>query len=354
MSKFLSSRFARLKTYTPGEQPKDAEYIKLNTNESPYPPSPLVIERVADAAQVRNLRLYPDPEGTELRRKIAALYGTTPKNIFLSNGSDEILSFAFMAFCDGERQIAFPDVSYGFYKVYAELYGVGYTEIPLAPDFTLNSADYCGIGKNIVIANPNAPTGMAITLEEIERILVTNPDRIVMIDEAYVDFGGASSVELTKKYDNLLVIMTFSKSRSLAGARLGFAVAHEAIIEDLNKIKYSTNPYNVNRLTLAAGEAAIDDDAYYKAKSREIAETREFTAETLAGMGFEVLPSRANFIFAKHPAIGGEALYKKLKERGVLVRHFDAERTRDFVRITIGAPEEMRAFIEKIQEIMQN
>ena len=353
MSKFLSKRFEGLVEYVPGEQPRDKKYIKLNTNELPYPPSPLVIERV-NAKEVADLRLYSDPECTSLRQRLADFYGFKPSNIFISNGSDEILSFAFMAFCDKNNGIAFPDISYGFYSVYGNLYGISCEIIPLNSDYTVDCERYYGIGKNIIIANPNAPTGISIGLPEIEKMLVTNPDNIVIIDEAYVDFGGVSCVDFVKSYDNLLVVRTFSKSRALAGARLGYAIANEAIIADLNKIKYSTNPYNINRLTLVAGEAAVEDTAYFEDCCRKVIETRARTTDRLHQIGFEVLPSDANFIFARHPLFSGEDYYKKLKAAGILVRYFNKERLTDFVRISIGTPDEMDALLQATADILRN
>lgn len=351
MSRFLSPRFAGLEAYTPGEQPQDQQYVKLNTNESPYPPSPEVLERIS-AAETGRLNLYPDPTGRVLKEKLAALYGVEPENVFLSNGSDDILNFSFMAFCDAERGAAFPEISYGFYPVYADLYHVPCIQMPLKEDFSVDYRDYCGIGKMVVIANPNAPTGMEISISEIEEILRSNPQNVVLIDEAYVDFGGTSCVELTKQYDNLLVVQTFSKSRSLAGARLGFAIADKGLIADLEKIKYSTNPYNINRLTLAAGEAAIESDAYYRKNAAKIAKTRELTASRLRELGFIVLPSVANFIFMKSDALAGETVYQELKKKGVLVRHFGKQKIKDFVRITIGTPEQMDILLEKLAEIL--
>lgn len=351
MSRFMSPRFAGLEAYTPGEQPRDQEYIKLNTNESPYPPSPAVVAAVS-AAEVENLNLYPDPTGKALKEKLAALYGVKAENVFLSNGSDDILNFAFMAFCDSERGAAFPEISYGFYPVYADLYHVDSKVIPLREDFRLDYRDYCGIGRMVVIANPNAPTGMEISLDEIEAILKSNPDNIVIIDEAYIDFGGTSCVEFIRKYDNLLVVQTFSKSRSMAGARLGFAIADAGIIADLEKIKYSTNPYNINRLTLVAGEAAVDSNAYYLENAKKIAETREITTTRLREMGFTVLDSKANFVFAKHDTVSGKVLYEALKKKGVLVRFWGKAKIEDFLRITIGTPEQMQVFFEKTAEIL--
>ena len=352
MSRFLSKRFDKLEAYTPGEQPRDFnKFIKLNTNESPYPPSPRVLEKV-NSEEVKKLNLYSDPKCKHLKEALAKRYGVESKNVYVGNGSDEILSFFFMAFCDAEKAVAFPNISYGFYKVYAELYGVSYEEKPLMEDFTINCEDYFGINKNIVIANPNAPTGISISLENIEKMLVTNPDNIVLIDEAYVDFGGKSALELLRKYDNLLVVRTYSKSRSLAGARLGFAIASKDIIADLEKMKYSTNPYNINRLTLVAGEAALEDDWYYTEKCAEIAKTREYTQEKLRELGFTHTASDSNFIFAKTDAMSGEELYLKLKEAGVLVRHFSNPIISDYLRITVGTKEQMDIMLERIKQIL--
>ena len=352
MSRFLSQRFAALEAYTPGEQPQDMQYVKLNTNESPFPPSPEVIAAVS-AAQVAKLNLYPDPTGRVLKEKLAALYGLAPENVFLSNGSDDILNFAFMAFCDESRPVAYPAISYGFYPVYANLYRLPHTEIPLREGFRLEVEDYCGLNQNIVIANPNAPTGRAIAPADVERILASNPDHVVLIDEAYVDFGGESCRGLIPRYDNLLVCQTFSKSRSMAGGRLGFALGSAELIADLEKIKYSTNPYNINRLTLVAAEAAVDSNDYYVRNCRTIAENRAYTVSALAELGFETVPSVANFIFSRHPALQGKELYTKLKKKGVLVRHWDKPEIADYVRITIGSREQMDAFLERTREILK-
>lgn len=351
MSKFLSEKYAALEAYTPGEQPQDRKYIKLNTNESPYPPSEGVLNAVSKAA-VSELNLYPDPECKALKAEIAASYGVEPENVFVSNGSDDILSFYFMAFAGVGEGVVFPDISYGFYKVYADLYGVRYREIPLKEDLSIDASDYIGINRNVVIANPNAPTGLTLPLGDIEKICTSNPANTVLIDEAYVDFGGESSVPLTKKYENLITVMTYSKSRSMAGARLGFAIANKALIEDLNKIKYSTNPYSINRLTMLAGIAAMKDADYYKENCLKIINTREYAKKALAGEGFMMTDSKSNFLFAKHPAIAGGELYKKLKERGILVRHFTKERIKDHLRITVGTKEEMDALIKEIREIL--
>ena len=349
MSIFLNSKYKDLEAYVPGEQPRDMEYIKLNTNESPYPPSKEVVDAIS-GVEVKNLRLYSDPECKFLREAIAKNYGVNLENVFVSNGSDDILNFAFMAF--SEKGAIFPEISYGFYKVFAELHCINYEEIPLSEDFTINTNDYLSKGKMIAIANPNAPTGIALSLSDIEKIVKSNEGNLVLIDEAYVDFGGESAIGLTKKYNNLLVVHTFSKSRSLAGARLGFAIANEEIIKDLEKIKYSTNPYSINRLSLLAGEAAIKSDPYYKENAKKIIEARQYTVSELKKLGFEVLPSCANFIFAKKDGLDGEEIYLKLKQNGILVRHFTKERIKDFNRITIGTMEQMQKFISVISSII--
>ena len=350
MSRFFSSKYSSLEAYTPGEQPKDMQYIKLNTNESPFPPSPKVIEYAKEESA--RLNLYSDPESRALTQTAADLFGVRYENVLMTNGSDEILNFAFMAFCDEKKGIAFPSISYGFYPVFAELNHIPYKEIPLADDFSINVDDYCGIGMNIVIANPNAPTGLALSVADIEKIVTTNADSVVIIDEAYVDFGAQSVVELTKKYDNLLVTQTFSKSRSLAGARLGFGIGNEALIADLNTIKYSTNPYNVNRMTSAAGIAALEDNDYYMTNCRTIAENREYTKTELAKLGFETLDSKANFIFTRCDKIGGRDYYLTLKKMGILVRHFTKPVISDYVRITIGTKEQMDALLTATKEIL--
>ena len=351
MSRFFSSKYKALVPYTPGEQPKDLKYIKLNTNESPFPPSKGVINAVMGEAE--KLQLYSDPEAAALHTAIASLYGVNRGEVLATNGSDEILNFAFMAFCDANNPIVFPDITYGFYPVFAEINGIPYERIPLKDDFSIDANDYIGINKNIVIANPNAPTGMYMELCDIEKIVKSNPDNVVIIDEAYIDFGGESAIPLTKKYENLIVTRTFSKSYSMAGARLGFGVANEALIRDMNTIKYSTNPYNVNRMTQAAGVGAISDNSYYMNNCAEIVENREFTSKALVELGFTVLPSMANFIFAKSDKISGEEMYLKLKSRGILVRHFTSERIKEFNRITIGTREQMNALINEIKNILE-
>ena len=330
MSKYFTDRLSALTPYTPGEQPKDQKYVKLNTNESPFPPSPSVIEAAKDSAG--RLQLYCDPECKRLTEKAAEIFGVGYGNVIMTNGSDEALYFAFMAFSDEDHPIAFADITYGFYPVFASLLNLPYEIIPLKDDFSIDPEDYVGINKNIVIANPNAPTGKCLPLSDIERIVASNPDNVVIIDEAYVDFGGESAIPLTKKYDNLIVTGTFSKSRSMAGARLGFAVGCEALIRDLQTIKYSTNPYNVNAMTQAAGLAALTDNGYYMDNCKKIIENREYTERELTALGFDVIPSKANFVFAKSDRISGVELYKKLRERGILVRHFDKDRIKEYNR----------------------
>lgn len=349
MSRFFTSKYDCLTPYTPGEQPKDMKYVKLNTNESPFPPSPKAQKMACEAA--RNLQLYSDPECRDLVSTAAEYFGVDKDEILFTNGSDEILNFAFMAFC--ESGAAFPDITYGFYSVFAELNGINYTEIPLGNDFTIDIDDYKGINKTIFIANPNAPTGIALGLSQIEEILKSNPDNVVVIDEAYVDFGAESAVSLIHKYDNLLVTQTFSKSRSLAGGRLGFGIGNKALIADLNTIKYSTNPYNVNRMTAAAGIGALLDDEYTKRNCQEIETNREWTQTELKKLGFSMTDSLTNFIFAKHEKADGKQIYLKLKEKGVLVRHFDKEKLAAYNRITIGSREQMEIFIKTLKEVLK-
>ena len=350
MSRYLKENYQSLEAYTPGEQPRDMVYIKLNTNESPFPPAPSVVDALK-GEDVELLRLYSDPTCAALKGKLAALYNVKPENIFLSNGSDDILNFAFMAF-PGKNGAAFPDISYGFYSVFASLHGVNFKQVPLKADFTLDYQDYCGLDSLIVIANPNAPTGLSIPVWQIEEILKSNPDAVVLIDEAYVDFGGESCYPLIEKYDNLLVVRTFSKSRCLAGGRLGYAIGPVGLIEDMEKIKYSTNPYNINRLTMKLGEATVDAESYYQEKCAEIIRVRKWTTEQLEELGFTILPSDTNFVFAKTDKMDGEKLYLELKKRGVLVRHFSNPRICQFNRITIGTEAEMETFIKTLRGIL--
>ena len=352
MSRFLKTRYKELEVYTPGEQPQDMVYIKLNTNESPYPAAPQVVQAIGKE-ELENLRLYSDPECKPLIRKLAERFDVAPENVFVSNGSDDILNFAFMAFSGEPAAAMFPDVTYGFYQVFADLHQVEARICPLNDDFSIEYKQYCNQDCMIVIANPNAQVGRALSISQMEEIIATNPDHVVVVDEAYVDFGAESCIPLTKKYENLLVVQTFSKSRSLAGARLGFAIGHEGLIGDLNRIKYSTNPYNVNRMTMAAGVAALEAEDYYEANCRKIMTAREYTTSELRKLGFEVIPSQANFVFASHPMIDGEKLYLDLKSKGILIRHFSSERIRNYNRITIGTQDQMQKLIDTIKTIME-
>ena len=351
MSRFQSERLSTLTPYTPGEQPRDMQYVKLNTNESPFPPSQKAQSLVTEAAG--RLQLYSDPTCRALVDKLAKVYGVDPDEVIVTNGSDEVLDFAFQAFCDKDTPAVFADVTYGFYPVFAARNGIPFETIPLGDDFSIDIADYFGAGKTIFIANPNAPTGLALSRDEIEQILINNPDNVVVIDEAYVDFGGESCVPLIGQYDNLRVTQTFSKSRSLAGGRLGFGIGNRSLIADLHTIRYSTNPYNVNSMTAAAGYGVLCDEAYTRANCQAIMENRAWTAAELTRRGFVLTESKTNFIFAKHPGIDGGKLYAELKARGVLVRHFTADRICDYNRITVGTREQMQAFLNAVDQIMK-
>ena len=353
MSRFLSPTLEAVTPYTPGEQPQDQQYIKLNTNESPYLPSPAVVGAVSEA-EVEKLRLYSDPACAELLRTAAAHFNLQPDQIMPGNGSDENLFFALRAFCDENHPLAYADITYGCYGVWCGLMHIPSRIIPLREDFTLDPADYYGLNTTIVLANPNAPTGLALPRSAIEGILKANPDHVVIVDEAYVDFGGESCVPLIDRYENLLVVQTFSKSRQLAGARLGLAMGSAKLIADLNRVKFSLNPYNINRLTLKAGQAALEDTAYFDTTRAAIVKTRSWTRQQLEARGFTVLDSRSNFLFARTARQDGGTLYRKLKENGVLVRHFDAPRIRSWLRITIGTPAQMQALLAALDKILED
>lgn len=352
MSRFLSDRYNGIKPYTPGEQPKNLNLIKLNTNESPFPPSPKVIEAL-NKEEVSKLNLYSDPDTKEVIDATAETLGVNSNQILMGNGSDEILAFAFQAFCDKDNQPCFADITYGFYPVFCELFGLEPEIIPLRDDLSIGTDDYIGKNKPIFIANPNAPTGLALSLCEIERILESNRNSIVLIDEAYVDFGADSAVSLIDKYDNLIVSRTFSKSRNLAGARIGFAVSNKDLIADMYKMKFSFNPYNLNRLSIIAGKESMLDTEYFDKCISAIKENREYTVNKLTERGFYIPDSKANFIFAKHGTLSGEEYYKKLREKNILVRYFGKERIKDYVRITIGSKEQMEALINATDEILK-
>ena len=352
MSRFLSPEAARLAPYTPGEQPQDQPYIKLNTNESPFLPSPQVVEALS-REEVEKLYLYSDPTCARLVGALARRYKLQPENVLPANGSDEVLAFAFRAFCGQGRPVAYPDITYSFYRSQAALFGLDARMIPLREDFTLHVEDYLDFPGTIVIANPNAPTGIAVPRSHIRHLLEADPDRVVIVDEAYVDFGAESCVPLIPRYDNLLVTQTMSKSRSLAGGRVGYALGSGELIAALNRVKYSFNPYNVNRLSILAGAAAVEDDEYFQACTAAIRETRTRTVAALEDLGFSVLPSSANFVFARHGRLSGRELYETLKENGILVRWFDADRIRDFIRITIGSRAQMAALVEQLTHLLE-
>ena len=352
MSRFLSPALSAVTPYTPGEQPQDQQYIKLNTNESPYLPSPAVIAAVSEH-EVEKLRLYSDPACADLLKAAAVHFGLQPEQIMPGNGSDENLFFALRAFCDADHPLAYADITYGCYGVWCGLMHIPSHIIPLKEDFTLDPKDYYGLNQTIVLANPNAPTGIALPRAEIEGILKANPNNVVIVDEAYVDFGGESCVPLIDQYENLLVVQTFSKSRQLAGARLGLAMGNAKLIADLNRVKFSLNPYNINRLTLKAGQAALEDTAYFEKTRAAIMDTRAWTMQQLTDRGFTVLDSRANFVFASTNRINGGVLYKELKKNGILVRHFDAPRIENWLRITIGTPEQMQTLMDAVDKILE-
>lgn len=351
MSKYWSKLAAGVDPYVPGEQPKDKKYIKLNTNENPYPPSPRVLEAVKNAAN-ESLKLYPDPNGEELKRTLAEYFGLKKEQIFLGNGSDEVLAFSFMTFFDGDLPILFPDITYSFYPVYANLFRINYELVPLNGDFAISVEQFFTPNGGIVIPNPNAPTGEYLTLNAIEEILNHNTEHVVIIDEAYIDFGGESALKLIDKYPNLLVVHTLSKSRSLAGLRVGFAMGHEELIDGLNRIKNSFNSYTLDRLALAGAVEAIKDDDYFQATRKKISQTRERASHELQAMGFKVLPSKANFIFISHPSVNAEDLFLKLKEESILVRYFKKPRIDNFLRVSIGSDDEMDSFLKAVSNII--
>ncbi len=351
MSKYISKKLDTLEAYVPGEQPRDKSYIKLNTNESPFPPSPYAQRMARQAAS--SVNLYCDPEAKTLASVAAGKLGVEEENLIFTNGSDEVLNFAFLAFCDEKTPAVFPDITYGFYSVFAKVNCVPFREIPLTETMEINVADYLGTKGTIFLANPNAPTGIALSLKDIEKILIANPENVVVVDEAYIDFGGESALPLVKKYNNLIVTRTFSKSYSLAGGRLGIGIACKELIADLKKIKYSTNPYNVNSMTAAAGVGALLDEEYFENNIAIIKDNRTFLTQQWEQMEFSILPSCANFIFAKKRGISGEALYKSLKTKGVLVRYFDKERLKEYVRISIGTKEELTILLKAVKETLE-
>lgn len=350
MSKFWSSAVKRTVPYIPGEQVNDPGIIKLNTNENPYPPSPKVLEAINKEIG-EALRLYPSPTVDTLREEIGDLYGLTKENVFIGNGSDEVLAFSFMAFFEPGRKIRYPDISYSFYPVYAKLFNIPVEEIPLRDDFTINPSDYFESEGGVIFPNPNAPTSLYLKLDAIKEILENNREKIVIVDEAYIDFAKGSAVSLLEKYDNLLIIQTMSKSRSLAGLRVGFALGSEELIEGLIRIKDSFNSYTIDRLAIAGATAAIRDKEYFEETTKKIIETREWTIKELEKRGFNVLPSQTNFLFATHPEKNAESLYEQLKENNILVRYFNKPKIDEYLRITIGTDQEMQSFLDVIDEL---
>lgn len=351
MNKFLSNKAKYAEPYTPGEQPKDKKYIKLNTNESPYPPSPY-IKKIITETNFDDLRLYPDPGVSDLKKEIANLHNVHENNIFIGNGSDEILAFSFMAFFNEGDKVYYPNITYSFYSVYSNLFGLNEIKIPLKDDFTIDINDYKNLDSGIFIANPNAPTGILLTAEQIEDIVKNNKNNIVIIDEAYIDFGGESSVKLTNKYDNILIIQTFSKSRCLAGMRLGFAIGNENLIQGLKNIKYSFNSYTINRLSILAGIESIKDKKYFEDTVSKIINTREKVKKQLEELEFDVLDSKSNFLFISYKKMFAEDIYLKLRENGILVRYFKSKLIDNYIRVSIGTDDEMNIFIKIIKKII--
>ena len=350
MSRFLYKRLSALEAYVPGEQPKPGEFIKLNTNEFPYPPAFGVEKAAIDA--VANMNLYSDLSCKALTESFAKVFGYGSKNVVFTNGSDEALYLSFLAFCGKECGVAFADITYGFYSVYADLCGIESTVIPLDNELSIVPCDYYNINKTVVIANPNAPTGKMLSVEQIEEIVKSNSDNIVIIDEAYADFSGQTCVKLTEKYDNLVVIGTFSKSRGMAGARLGYLIACEALVEDIQKVKFSINPYNVNSITQAVGKAVLENNDYYIKCVKEMCYTRDSFSEEIKALGFEVIPSKTNFVFVKHNKVKGKEIANKLRERGILIRRFDKERICEYLRISIGTPDQMKTVYNALNDII--
>ncbi len=354
MSRFWSAVVHGLTPYVPGEQPKLPNLIKLNTNENPYPPSPKAV--AAMAAQMgsdgAHLKLYPDPNSDLLKQAVARRYGLAAHQVFVGNGSDEVLAHAFLALLKHDRPILYPDITYSFYPVYCGLYGIAYETVPLAEDFTLRVEDYLRPNGGIIFPNPNAPTGRALALGDVERIVAGNPDSVVVVDEAYVDFGGETAIPLIAKYPNLLVIHTLSKSRSLAGLRVGYAVGSPELIEALERVKNSFNSYPLDRQAIVGAAAAMDDEAWFEQTRHAVMATRERLTADLTNLGFQVLPSAANFIFARHPARDAGELAKTLRERSIIVRHFKQPRIDQFLRITVGTDAECQALTTALAEIL--
>lgn len=351
MNKLWSSMAKRAEPYVPGEQLNKENIIKLNTNENPYPPSPIVIEAISKEIG-KDLRLYPSPTMDDLKETIARYYRLEKKNVFVGNGSDEVLAFSFMAFFNPGKQIVFPEITYSFYPVYAKLFHIPYKKIPLNEDFTLDVASFFNSEGGVIFPNPNAPTSIYLSLEQVEEIVKQNRDKVVIVDEAYIDFAPKSAVSLIDRYDNLLVIQTFSKSRALAGLRVGFALGNETLIKALIRMKDSFNSYPVDRLALAGAKAAMEDTAYFREITNKIIRTRKWVTEKLEHLGFFVLPSATNFVFASHAQFPAKSLYEQLREQNILIRYFAQKPIDNFARITIGTDEEMEIFIATVEKLV--
>ncbi len=358
MSRYWSAVVHGLTPYVPGEQPKIDNLVKLNTNEHPYGPSPKALDAIRQATG-DGLRLYPDPNCDALKSALARRFNVQASQVFVGNGSDEVLAHAFQALLKHERELWFPDISYSFYPVYCGLYGVAHRLVPLADDFSIRVEDYLPRGDGpgekagaIIFPNPNAPTGRLLPIEAVERIVAGNPDAVVLVDEAYVDFGGESAVKLVDKYPNLLVVHTFSKSRSLAGLRVGYAIGHPDLIEGLERVKNSFNSYPLDRLALAGAVASVEDEEFFQDSCKKVIATRETLVAQLQQLGFEVLPSGANFVFARHPQRDGAELAAALRARAIIVRHFKAARIDQFLRITIGTDEQCATLVQALGEIL--
>lgn len=353
MNKYWSERVKGLKPYIPGEQPKNQKYIKLNTNENPYPPSINVIKAINEANN-ETMKLYPDPNCDELRKAISQFYEVAEDEVFIGNGSDEVLGFSFMAFFNPGKPVLFPDITYSFYKVYANLFNIDYELIPLDADFNVELNEFCIENGGVVIPNPNAPTSKYIEVNGFKKVIESSSSSVVIIDEAYVDFGGESAVKFIKDYPNVLIVQTLSKSRSLAGLRVGFAIGNKELITALNMVKNSINSYTIDRLALAGATAAIKDKEYFEETRKKIINTREKTSEALRKIGFEVLDSKANFIFISHPKINAGDLFRELRSKGILVRHFNDERIDNYLRVSIGTEYEMNKFLKAVQDVVEN
>lgn len=353
----------RVEPYVAGEQPQNPNVIKLNTNECPYPPAPGVAEAARTLADdYERMRLYPDMNASMLVQALAGRYGVRPEQIFVGVGSDDVLAMAFLTFFTSGRRLLFPDITYSFYDVWAELYRIPYTQVPLQEDFTICPEDYIPgsskwkgdevPGGGIIFPNPNAPTGRELPLTDIERIVAANPDKVVIVDEAYVDFGAVSAVSLLERYENLLVVQTFSKSRAMAGARIGFAIGNETLIGYLKDVKFSFNSYTMNLQTIRMGTAAVEDETYFKRLTSQIVETRTWFEKELTRLGFVYPESKANFVFARHPGYSGQEVFDALRQRNIFVRHWNKPRIDDYLRITIGTGEQMKAVVKALEEIL--